>query len=186
MSRIYRYKLVTDSGMAPCPNGGLLSLATCKPGIRAGARDGDWVVGFYPAQAPPGIVAWAGRVARSIAVGDYEREFEGRPDAVYRQKPEGGFKRLRPDYHPGDDQFRKDVSSPVLVFDPEASWYFGDNGQVFPEHLMHLAATIRNYHVNGVRDGDTDALETWLRGAALPGIHGSPRHPPSPRTSRRC
>lgn len=186
MSRIFRYKLVTDAGMAPCPKGGLLTLATCKPGIRASAGKGDWVIGFYNAPAPSGMVSWAGRVSRSITVGDYEREFRGRPDAIYSQKPDGSFKRLRLNYHPAEGQFRKDVGSPVLVFDRAASWYFGDKAKTLPAHLMHLAATVRNYQVNGVMDGDIDALEIWLGGEALPGIHGRPRHPPDPATLGGC
>jgi hypothetical protein len=186
MSRIYRYKLVTDSGMAPCPDDGMVSLATCKPGIRAGAGEGDWVIGFYPQPERPGVVAWAGRVVRSIPVGDYEREFRGRPDAVYRQNPDGSFKRLRPDYHPGLAQYRRDTLSPVLIFDRAASWYFGDNPRILPTQLMHLAATARNYQVNGTNVDDADLLETWLRSEAPSGFRGNSRHPPDPSLSRKC
>jgi hypothetical protein len=62
MTRILRYILETDNGMAPCIDGGLVTLATCKPIIRRSARPGDWVLGFYPSPFERGMLAWAGRV----------------------------------------------------------------------------------------------------------------------------
>jgi hypothetical protein len=96
MTRIFRYILKNDTGMAPCIDGGLVSLAACKPKIRGSAQPGDWVVGFFPKPEPRGLVAWAGRISRRVEIGDYEAEFRGRSDAVYRAKPNGEFKRLRP------------------------------------------------------------------------------------------
>ena len=45
MSR-YFYKLMFDSGGAPCVHRNLLSLAICKPSVRASANVGDWIFGF--------------------------------------------------------------------------------------------------------------------------------------------
>lgn len=185
MMRILRYILRHDTGMAPCIDDGMVSLATCKPKIRASARAGEWVLGFRPSPAPRGLVVWAGRLARSIEVGEYERRHRGRSDAVYRAKAGGGFKRLRPDYHPGDRELRKDTCAPVLIFDPEATWYFGSEPQMMPEHLRRLAASGRGHRVNGVVEGDTVALQAWLTAISPPGIHGTPRDAPSPKR-RRC
>jgi hypothetical protein len=175
MTRILRYILQHDTGMAPCVDDGLLSLATCKPKIRGGAKVGEWIVGFRPSPAPRGLVVWAGRVSNVVEVGDYERQHRGRSDAVYRAKPEGGFKRLFPDYHPGENELRKDTSAPVLVFDKEATWYFGREPHMMPERLMHLAAGGRGHRVSGVNEGDPVALAMWLTSIAPPGIHGVPR-----------
>jgi len=43
---LYSYKLTNDSGFAPNPFFGVLTLATCKPGIRRGKDQGDWIAGF--------------------------------------------------------------------------------------------------------------------------------------------
>jgi len=169
MTRILRYILQHDTSMAPCIDRGLVSLATCKPKIRASAKPGEWVVGFRPSPAPRGIVVWAGRVAHNVAVGDYERQHRGRSDAVYRAKRGGGFKRLRPDYHPEDDEFRKDTSAPVLIFDPDATWYFGVEPHMLPGKLIHLAAGGRGHRVNGVNEGDAAELQSWLSSIAAPG-----------------
>jgi hypothetical protein len=185
MTRILRYILQHDGGMAPCIDDGLVSLATCKPKIRGTAKPDEWVIGFCPRPHPRGLVIWAGRIAHSVEVGNYERQHRGRSDAVYRARPGGGFKRLRPDYHPGENEFRKDTSAPVLVFDPDATWYFGREPHMMPEHLIHLAAAGRGHRVNGVSDGDAKALKKWLRSIAPPGVHGVPHEIP-PKRPRRC
>jgi len=176
MTRIFRYILETDNGMAPCIDAGMVTLATCKPTIRRSARPGDWVLGFYPRPFERGMLAWAGRVTAAVSVGEYERHYRGRSDAVYRQKADGGFRRLRPDYHPEPDQMRKDLSAPVLTFDRLTTWYFGDKPEVCPADLTHLNAGGRGHLVNGVHAGDAEALLAWLQGICPPGIYGQPRH----------
>lgn len=46
MSRHIGYKLTHDSGFAPNPFHGYLTLATCKPAVRRSRQVGDWVAGF--------------------------------------------------------------------------------------------------------------------------------------------
>src|SRR4051812_44625037 len=46
MSRVYMYVVDRDFGFAPNPFHGYCTLATCKPGIRARARVGDWIIGI--------------------------------------------------------------------------------------------------------------------------------------------
>lgn len=195
MIRIFRYILQVDTGMAPCIDNCIVSLATCKPKIRSSARAGDWVMGFRPSPAPRGLLVWAARVAYYMEVGHYERCFRGRSDAIYRAKSRGGFQRLRPDYHPGEEEFRKDTSSPVLLFDEAATWYFGAEPHLLPDHLMHLRAAGRGHRVNGVNDEDASALESWLNGVTPAGVHGLPRNSASEQDaplpsrglrSRRC
>jgi hypothetical protein len=187
MTRIFRYILRNDTGMAPCIDRGLVSLATCKPKIRGRAQPDDWVVGFYPGPEQRGLVAWAGRISRRVEIGDYEAEFRGRSDAVYRAKRNGEFKRLRPDYHPGANDIRKDISAPVLVFDPASTWYFGNRPQMLPERLMSFAPKGRGHRVNEITDGDLAFMRAWLSETAPSCIHGTPRHPPLPTApTRRC
>lgn len=185
MTRILRYILRYDTGMAPCVDDGLLSLATCKPKIRAGARPGEWIIGFCPSPAPRGLLIWAARVARIAEVGSYERQYRGRSDAVYRAKSGGRFKRLRPDYHPREDELWRDISAPVLVFDPNATWYFGREPRMLPESLIHLAARGRGHRVSGVNEGDAVELQAWLSSIEPPGIHALP-HNPASKKPRRC
>jgi hypothetical protein len=43
---LFSYKLANDSGFAPNPFFGYLSLATCKPQIRKAKKPGDWIAEF--------------------------------------------------------------------------------------------------------------------------------------------
>ena len=44
--RLFSYKMTHDSGFAPNPFWGVLTVATCKPGFRRSKRVGDWIAGF--------------------------------------------------------------------------------------------------------------------------------------------
>ena len=44
--RLFSYKMTNDSGFAPNPFFGFLTIATCKPRIRNSKRKGDWIAGF--------------------------------------------------------------------------------------------------------------------------------------------
>jgi len=44
-SHLFAYAITRDFGFAPNPFHGFCTLATCKPGIRGGAKIGDWVLG---------------------------------------------------------------------------------------------------------------------------------------------
>lgn len=43
---VFSYKQTVDKGFAPNPFGGMLTLATCEPGIRRTKAAGEWVAGF--------------------------------------------------------------------------------------------------------------------------------------------
>ena len=173
MTKIYRYILATDNGMAPCIDGGFFSLATCMPGIRKMARDGDWVAGFMPGSGNCGELVWAGRVERTLPTGKYQSTHPSRRDAVYRQCATG-FERLLKGYHCDPKQQARDTANPVLVYSAAQSWYFGSKPRQLPDWLRHLAAVGRNYRVNFRQDGDLSEWEAWLA-TEPPGIHGSPR-----------
>jgi hypothetical protein len=47
---LFSYKLTHDTGFAPNPFFGILTLATCKPCIRKSKEEGDWIAGFTSQQ----------------------------------------------------------------------------------------------------------------------------------------
>lgn len=177
MTRIYRYVLMYDRGMAPNPRDGLITLATCKPEIRKTAREGDWVIGNFPARKNA-VVAWAGRVKRCLPIHQYARNYPTRHDALYELDAEGELRRIPGKhrwYHREADQQRKDKKGSVLIFDKEQSWYFGGDGRVLPLKLHHLIARGQGHRVNQRKAGDLAVLETWLAAQGPPGVHGEPR-----------
>ena len=181
MTRLYRYIIADDLGIAPCPAAGLVTLATCKPVIRRTARVGDWVLGFRPGSLERGLLLWGGRVARIMEHGEYEREYRGRPDAVYRELDDGTYERLDPTYHPTSDAMSRDLSGPVLVFDGKVSCYRWGKAVPLPVKLAHLAPAGRGHRVSGVQPGDLQLLEEWLAALA-----SETRGEPSGDTRRNC
>lgn len=183
MTNIYRYVLDYDGGMAPHPKRGILSLATCKPVIRRCAQAGDWVVGCFPSPQNDRI-AWAGVIAKCLPVGDYGIVYAYRDDALY---PSGTrWQNRLPAYHPGAEQQRKDREGNALLFARGRSWYFGGDGRFLPNDLVHLAAHGQGHRINGVRPGDAERLEAWLRSEAPPGIHAAPRDGWYNTTGKSC
>ena len=173
MSRIWRYSLVADNGMAPCAEQGILTLCLCKPMIRKSACVGEWVVGFVPRRINDGRVhvAWAGRIAKSVSMGDYEKGFSGREDAIYKLT-ESGWEFLRDDYHEGS-RGRDLNGKNALIF--ERFWYWGGVGIAAPDDIADLA----HYYVGQTAKNSSPEriarLEKWLRSGAEPGILGKPR-----------
>ncbi|WP_166037180.1 hypothetical protein [Sphingosinicella sp. YJ22] len=187
MTRIFRYILVHDHGLAPCPANGLVTLATCKPSIRRSAAVGDWVLGFRPGSLERGLLLWGGRVGQVMDHGEYERRHRGRPDALYHERPDGGYDRLDPDYHPSEAEKARDLSGPVLIFDPLVSRHLGGRPLPLPESLMHLAAAGRGHRVNGVVDGDVERLGHWFSSEVVPrGMHQQGASTRARTTRRRC
>lgn len=176
MTRIYRYILDTDGGMAPCIDQGIVSLATCKPVVRRMAGKGDWVAGFMPGSDHRGELAWAGRVETILNHGEYYRRSAGmRSDAVYQYMADGNYEKQKVGYHCDPKQQHRDHENSVLLFDREASWYFGSTPVALPDYLGHLSPAGQGYHVNFRRAGDLEQWEDWLW-FTKPGIHGTPRN----------
>ena len=97
MSRLYVYKIRYDDGTAPCVEGGHLSLALCKPAIRATAAVGDTIVAFAAkSMCRDQRLVFAAEVTAKIADGAYYRAaaWRQRRDAVYRWR-NGAFERRR-------------------------------------------------------------------------------------------
>lgn len=89
MAKIYFYKLIADNGGAPCVEGGLLSLAICKPMIRSSAECGDLVFGFAATSLhKDNRLIYVARVNKRIPDGAYfkTKRFRSRSDCVYERR----------------------------------------------------------------------------------------------------
>ncbi len=97
MSRLYVYKVRYDDGTAPCVEDGILSLALCKPAIRATARVGDTLIGFAAkSMCADQRLVYAAVVTERLADGAYYREarWRNRLDCMYAWRA-GAFRRKR-------------------------------------------------------------------------------------------
>ena len=184
-SRIYVYKLVADNGGAPCVHRGILSLAICKPKIRAAADKNDFIVGFGGQRLDHRPI-YAAKITAKPSVGKYyvADEYAGRPDRIYRNVDGAAILTDRAKFHTTGAQLRKDVGlrfehANVLLSDDFI--YFGSKGRkdyeaLYPALTSMLGRLRQGHRVNhhAAVQSDLEALiaELW----ALPkrGALGGP------------
>lgn len=186
--RVFRYVVRWDGGTAPRPFDGVLSLAICKPKIRATAEKGDWLIGFRSAK--PGEVIYAMQVTERLLLGDYwlDKRFRDRrpgrspfPDNIYRRD---GFGTLlqEPNHVHGSDSIRGDTSGRHVLLS-DRFWYFGENSVPIPNELVHLVHSGIGHTVHkGHAVMNPVLIERWLRSWPV-GVHGAPISEASTRTS---
>jgi hypothetical protein len=140
-----------DSGFAPNPFHGKLTLATCKPGIRRTKKEGDWIVGFASSSLVQsstekinhqGLV-YLMRIGKIISLDKYfnDPEFQNKKpppkineqknlpsdygDNIYFHDALGNFQQL-PNGNHTQDHTDHDISGEnVLISDK--FYYFGKN-----------------------------------------------------------
>lgn len=143
------YKLTHDTGFAPNPFHGHLTLATCKPTIRRCRRKGDWVAGFVSdelagnaagngVRLKPGALVYLMEITEDpIPLEDYfeERRFAAKKPDLRSSRPEvrcgdniyyrlnGGTGQLENDEHGQGDE-RRDLSG-VNALVSKRFYYFG-------------------------------------------------------------
>ena len=111
--RLFSYKLTHDTGFAPNPFWGYLTLATCKPGIRQSKDVGDWIAGFSSKSLCGDRIGeerlvYLMKVAEKLLIGDY---FNDPRFTAKISKPEAGSEV----YRSGDNIYRPlcaDASQP--------------------------------------------------------------------------
>jgi hypothetical protein len=102
--RLFSYKLTHDTGFAPNPFWGVLTLATCKPQFRLKKKEGDWIAGFTSRELcghPVGMerLVYLMQVHRKLRIADYfhDPEFASK---IPNQKSQRGIDRA------GDNIYR--------------------------------------------------------------------------------
>ena len=110
--RTYLYKVKYDAGSAPCIDTGVLSLAICKPRIRATVQPGDWIFGFGAKSRLGERLIYIAQVTQVFPDGQYysRKEFAGRKDRIYRWLG-SRLKQLKNAVH-GPADCRKDIGRP--------------------------------------------------------------------------
>jgi len=156
--RVCSYKLNVDSGFAPNPFFGQLTLATCKPGIRRTKKIGDWIAGFTSKRLAGDEVngekliflmevtdvieqsAYYAKKAFKRKIPDFAavRRIERMGDNIYRplRQPARGpddFEQIRNPNH-GSRHKKRDLSgNRVLV--SENFYYFGRRAPEIPDEI---------------------------------------------------
>jgi Nucleotide modification associated domain 2 len=172
----YFYKLIADSGGAPCVTGELLSLAICKPMIRKTANEGDLIFGFAANSLNrTNPLIFAARVTQKLCNGKYFKDvqYDQREDCVYRFG-DGRYEWKPGSKHHGPGDLVHDLGSPPKY--PRANVllsadfrYFGKTGtdeykSRFPlvcQAIEQLGRGHRVCHVAGLRD-QLEHMENWV------------------------
>lgn len=114
MPNIYFYKMTADNGGAPCVDGGLLSLAICKPMIRSTADVGDLLFGFAANSLHrDNCLIYVARVTRKESGGGYyyKREYARRGDRIYGRRNDRFYRRPGAQYHQGPGNLAHDLGN---------------------------------------------------------------------------
>lgn len=84
--KYYFYKLMVDSGGAPCVYRNILSLAICKPAIRSTCEIGNWVLGFGSKTRLGERLIYIAEITEKYKKGEYYRirRYQSRPDNIYQ------------------------------------------------------------------------------------------------------
>jgi hypothetical protein len=164
----YFYKLTRDDGGAPCVRNGILSLAICKPFIRASAEVGDMIFGFAAnSLSPDNRLIYIARVTGKLCNGEYykTRCYQNRGDRIYEAVGNCFVRRTDAKFHDGPENLVHDLGQAphykranVLLSDDFR--YFGDHGsadykrefrrikcaveQLARGHRVHLSEVLRD------------------------------------------
>lgn len=156
--RLFSYKLSHDTGFAPNPSWGVLTLATCKPGFRRSKRAGDWIAGFTSGQLCGDQVGgerliFLMKIDEKISIADYfrnrrfrrkipkmtaKKEVYRAGDNIYRPlcphpTTASDFEQL-PNPNHNDKNKTHDISGENVLIGAEFV-YFGHNALTIPGHL---------------------------------------------------
>jgi hypothetical protein len=155
--RLYVYKVVADTGGAPCVSERVLSLALCKPKIRSAAREGDIVFGFGGKDYGERLI-YIAEITGKPPVGEYYRDpcFTKRPDCIYEDNDGVPERKRSARHHFLTDERKRDVGMKfenAYVLLSENFRYFGGNGtysykQEFPSVKILIEGLKRGHRVN--------------------------------------
>lgn len=183
--RVYSYVITHDYGFAPNPFAGVLTLATCKPKIRAQAVVGDWVMGTGSAsRIGRDRLVFAGCVSEVVSLAEYgssERfkskiprvsaeKWRQHGDNIYIREASGRWFQRRNPFH-GKAEMAHDLSGHNVLL-CKKFWYFGGNAKQIPAKFMPLVKK-GPAHKHNIGNPAVPAFLAWLQHFEL-GRRGEP------------
>ncbi len=162
----YYYKLTTDNGGAPCAYRGILTLAICKPQIRATAKKGDWLFGFGGKSSLGERLIYIAKVTEKVLGGDYYRDkkYRRRPDRIYKWQDGRLCWQAGSQFHIGGED--SDIGPPphrrAVVLVSTDFRYLGNEGTAeYKEKYTAIGEAVSKLR-RGHRVNHPDELETEL------------------------
>jgi hypothetical protein len=180
----FSYIVVTDSGFAPNPYGGICTLACSKPNIRHSANVGDWIIGTTPSPGK-GRLVFAMRVEKGLTFDMYweQQEYEckkpnkenGCGDNIYKRGERGGLVQVENQAH-REAQFERDIRvNRVLI--SKNFYYFGKEAPEIPVKFAPLVSTVQGH--KRIKPTSTEYVRVtrfleWLQDNSKQGMNGEP------------
>ena len=195
--KLWRYVIATNNGTAPSYLPPALTLALCKPRIRAAAQPGDVVLAFAGAgiSRDPEAVVWAGVVTESLSFAQYwyDPRFASKKvpplgDNIYEPHPaEPSGHHQHSHAHHGPGSARTDLGGQrVLIFGGPATWVFHDPFPSLPHEFgLSMGAARRNHQVGTIQPNEWAHLRAWLSGQPAHDVQPA-FHVPFPTPIRRA
>lgn len=94
-TKLYSYKMMRATGFAPNPYFGVLTLATCKSGLRRAAQPGDWIAGWtakglkdFPTDAGKERLVYLARVTKKLTFPEYWEQYPQKRPVLENQADE--------------------------------------------------------------------------------------------------
>ena len=193
MAKIYFYKLIVDDGGAPCVTPSLLSLAICKPMIRATAEVGNLIIGFAANSLwSDNRIIYVARVTDRLENGDYFKlpKYKRRGDCIYEWRRGGFVERPGATFHGSPGDLAHDLGGPpshrrATSLLSREFCYFGDLGSnaykaEFPIVEKAVMALGRGHRVNHSPKllAELEQMAGWVCSLTGPCIKGSPSSGP--------
>jgi hypothetical protein len=201
MSKFISYKMTHDTGFAPNPFNGHLTLATCKPTIRRTKACGDWVAGFASktladasaragVKIPIGGLLYLMNVGEVMKLQDYfnDSRFEQKKpikgsgnlieqcgDNIYDTDGFGGYRQLANDSHDASLGTINHDTGGVNVLIADTFYYFGRNCFIPKGGWESIGITLSKGRTFYCSEADLQNIRHFLlQNGYEPGIHGKP------------
>ena len=171
MNNIWRYVITVDEGKAPCIDNGLLTLCICKPVIRKGAKEGDWIMGFARKAIGTDLLVYIAKVDNKITIEDYCSDSEPRLDKIFKLNEFGNLVHYGGKIHSDPKSQITDLSGKYCIVSNNF-WYFGSDYVGLPLELGTLSWSGRG-QTKRTTSSQLQALEEFVSFIPV-GIHGSP------------
>lgn len=199
--RVYSYIVAVDSGFAPNPFHGPLTLACCKPKIRQHALPGDIIVGLTRASLGNRVV-YVAKIDEKLTFQQYwadARFRRKRPnvastrivdrcgDNIYEPVGHDRFRQLPSAHSLGDrenpESKAHDLGGQCVLVASEFS-YFGSDARPLPKELLDLV--VGRAHRCRFPDAFVESVERW-RQTLTKGVRAAPHEwRDGDRSWRKC
>jgi len=164
--RLFSYKMINDSGFAPNPFHGLMTLANCKPYMRKSKKIGDWIAGFTSKRLCGDIVdderlIYLMKVTNKVDYYEYWNNpiyYSKKPklesdiveykagDNIYKPDNKNGFVQIENKNHTEKD-IKRDLSGEYVLVS-NCFYYFGSSAIYIPSDIRPSIPKGQSAHGN--------------------------------------